>query len=192
MRGILGGTFDPPHLGHLAAAETAYRQLGLTEVTFLPAGSPWQKAGSGVAPTSARWEMTRLAIAGIDYFSADDREIGRDGPTYTADTLRTFGGDEEILLVLGADAALGIRTWKRFEEVLDRAAIAVAPRPGVDPAEVAATVGPDALWLDMPAIDVSGTALRERVRSGRSIRFLVPDPVWEYVSVHNLYRPVSG
>jgi nicotinate-nucleotide adenylyltransferase len=191
MRGILGGTFDPPHLGHLAAAETAHRQLGLTEVTFLPAGSPWQKAGLSVAPPSARWEMTCLAIAGIDYFNADDREIRRDGPTYTADTLGTFGSDEELLLVLGADAALGIPTWDRFEEVLDRAAIAVAPRPGVDSAEVTAAVDSDVLWLDMPAIDVSGTALRERVRSGRSIRFLVPDSVWKYVAENDLYRQAS-
>lgn len=192
MRGILGGTFDPPHLGHLAAAETAYRQLGLTEVTFLPAGKPWQKAGSSVATPSARWEMTCLAIAGVGYFAADDREILRDGPTYTADTLETFGPDEEILLVLGADAALGIPTWARFEEVLDRAVIAVAPRSGVDPGDVTGAVGSDVLWLDMPSIEVSGTTLRERVRSGRSIRFLVPDPVWTYVAEHDLYRPVSA
>jgi len=191
MRGILGGTFDPPHLGHLAAAETAYRQLDLTDVTFLPAGSPWQKAGSGVASPSARWEMTRLATTGVDYFSADDREIRRDGPTYTADTLETFERGEEIVLVLGADAALGIPTWERFEEVLARAAIAVAPRSGVDSGEVTAAVGSDLLWLDMPSIEVSGTALRERVRSGRSIRFLVPDPVWRYVADHDLYRQGS-
>jgi len=96
-RGILGGTFDPPHLAHLVAGEAAYRELGLDVVTFLPAGRPWQKADLGVSPAADRWEMTRRAVAGVSYFAADDREVRRDGWTYTADTLATFPESEELV-----------------------------------------------------------------------------------------------
>lgn len=192
MRGILGGTFDPPHVGHLAAAETAYRQLDLDVVSFLPAGMPWQKSGSGVSAAADRWAMVGLAADGVDYFDADDRELRRDGPTYTADTLETFPSDEEILLVLGADAALGIPTWERAEEVIERAAIAVVPRSGAERREVVTAVGAPIVWLDMPLLDVSGRLLRRRVRSGKSIRFLVPDAVWAYVCDREMYAPTDA
>jgi len=90
VHGILGGTFDPPHVAHLVAAEAAYRQFGLSGVTFLPAGAPWQKAGRRVSSADDRWTMTGLAIAGVPYFDADDREVSRDGWYYTADTLQTI------------------------------------------------------------------------------------------------------
>jgi nicotinate-nucleotide adenylyltransferase len=188
MRGILGGTFDPPHVAHLVAAEAAYRQLDLDVVAFIPAGAPWQKASVAVSDAKHRWEMTELAIEGVDYFEADDREVRRDGWTYTVDTLETFTEREEILLVLGADAALGLPTWHRHEEVLDRATIAVVPRPGVSRAEVDEVLGMSVVWLDMPALDVSGTMLRDRVREGKCIRFLVSDPVWAYVREEGLYQ----
>ena len=95
-RGILGGTFDPPHLAHLVAGEAAWRQLGLEVVTFIPAGAPWQKQGRQVTEAAHRWEMTRLAVAGVDYFEADDREILRRGPTYTVDTLAQFPDDDLV------------------------------------------------------------------------------------------------
>ena len=185
-RGILGGTFDPPHLAHLVAGEAAARQLGLDAVSFLPAGAPWQKAGSGVSAAEHRWEMTRRAVAGVPYFAADDREVRRDGWSYTADTLSSFPADEELVLVLGADAAAGLGTWQHPEQVLERARLAVMPRPGVDPAAVAAAVGA-CDWLDTPMLDISGTMLRHRRAAGRSIRFLVPDPVFAYVEEMGLY-----
>ena len=188
MRGILGGTFDPPHVAHLVAAEAAYRQCDLEVVTFIPAGAPWQKASADVSDATHRWEMTNLAIEGVDYFEADDREVRRDGWTYTVDTLETFDETEEILLVLGADAALGMPTWHRHEEVLARATIAVVPRPGVVRSEVDEVLGRSVVWLDMPALDVSGTMLRDRVRNGKCIRFLVGDPVWAYVREEGLYQ----
>lgn len=185
-RGILGGTFDPPHLAHLVAGEAAYRQLGLDVVTFIPAGAPWQKAGSGVSPAGHRWEMTRRAVAGVPYFEADDREVRRDGWSYTADTLESFPAAEELVLVLGADAAAGFRSWHRPEAILARARLAVMPRPGADPAEVTAAVG-DCVWLEAPLLEVSGTMLRGRRAAGHSIRFLVTDPVYEYVEEAGLY-----
>jgi nicotinate-nucleotide adenylyltransferase len=136
--------------------------------------------------------MTKLAIEGVDYFEADDREVRRDGWTYTVDTLEMFDESEEILLVLGADAALGLPTGHRHEEVLARATIAVVPRPGVARAEVDEALGTSVVWLDMPALDVSGTILRDRVRKGKCIRFLVSDPVWAYVGEEGLYRRRSA
>jgi nicotinate-nucleotide adenylyltransferase len=183
-RGILGGTFDPPHLAHLVAGEAAYHQLGLEVVTFIPAGSPWQKAGRAVTAAEHRWKMTLLALEGVDYFEADDRELERDGWTFTVDTLAEFPNDE-IVLVLGADAAAGLATWHRSEEVLERATIAVMPRPGTGPGDV--DVPGDVRWLDTPALEVSGTRLRAMRSAGLSIRFLVPETVHEYIEQNHLY-----
>lgn len=185
-RGILGGTFDPPHLAHLVAGEAAYRQMDLDVVTFVPAGAPWQKAGRVVTAPEHRWRMTELAVAGVDYFEADDREIRREGWTFTVDTLAEFPADDDIVLVLGADAAAGVTTWNRADEVLARATIAVMPRPASQRDAVNASVG-DVRWLDAPELDVSGTRLREIRASGGSIRFLVPEAVHEYIEEQGLY-----
>lgn len=189
-RVLLGGTFDPPHIAHLVAGEVAYRQLGADRVTFIPAGSPWQKAGSVVADGTHRWEMTKLATAAIEYFEADDREVVRDGLTYTVDTLAGFDPHDELILVLGADAAAGLPGWHRYRAILDRASLAVLPRPGTSTTTVENSVG-KVTWLDMPLLDVSGTEIRARAAAGRPIRFLVSEPVWEYIDQHGLYR-VSG
>jgi nicotinate-nucleotide adenylyltransferase len=185
-RGILGGTFDPPHLAHLVAGEAAYRELRLDVVTLLPAGRPWQKAGRGVSGAGHRWEMTRRAVAGVDYFEADDREVGREGWTYTAETLATFPDGDELVLILGADAAAGLPTWHNHEAVLARARLAVMGRPGVQRPVVEAAVGP-VHWLDTPLLAISGTLLRARRCAGLSIRFLVPDAVLAYIDASGLY-----
>ena len=185
--GLLGGTFDPPHIAHLLAGEVAYRQLGLDRVVFIPAGSPWQKAGRQVSSAHHRWEMSHLAVDGVDYFEADDREVHRDGWTYTADTLDTFDPAEELVLILGADAARGVPTWERSAEVLARARVAVVPRPGVEKSEVDSLVKVER-WLDMPALPISGTLIRERAASGLGIRFLVTERVYQYLDEQNLYR----
>ena len=186
-RGILGGTFDPPHVAHLMAGEAAFRDLGLDVVTFLPAGAPWQKAGTRVSAPEHRWNMTQLAVADVDYFAADDREVRRDGWTYTVDTLATFPADEDLVLILGADAARGLPTWHRWTEVVERASIAVMRRPGVDDAEVAGALPFDPHWLDTPQVSVSGTELRAWARRGKSLRFLVRDAVWRYIEEHGVY-----
>lgn len=188
--GLLGGTFDPPHIAHLMAGEAAYRQLGLDRVIFMPAGSPWQKADRRVSSAKHRWTMTRLAMDGIDYFVADDREVHRDGWTYTIDTLDTFDMDEEIVLILGADAAKGLPTWERSADVLTRVDLAVAPRPGVAVEEVEHAVG-SAKWLDVPALPISGTAIRQRVATGLGIRFMVAEKVYRYVVEEGLYKSLD-
>lgn len=130
--------------------------------------------------------MTVLAAGGTDYFEADDREVRRSGWTYTIDTLGSFDDDDEITLVLGADAALGLPTWHRGDEVMARSRIAVIPRPGVT-RDAVEQVMPDCIWLDMPELEISGTMLRERVSAGRSIRFFVPDLVHDYIISNGLY-----
>lgn len=184
-RGILGGTFDPPHWAHLVAGEAAYRELGLDIVTFIPAGAPWQKAEREVSPAGHRWTMTSLAVEGVDYFEADDREVQRDGWTYTVDTLEEFAGDE-VALILGADAAAGLGSWHRVDDFMDRVVVAVMPRPGVERAAVEAT-GATVRWLDVPQLAISGTMLRGRRSAGRSIRFFVREPVYAYIEENGLY-----
>jgi nicotinate-nucleotide adenylyltransferase len=185
-RGILGGTFDPPHLAHLVAAEAAYRDLALDVVSFIPAGAPWQKAGRVVTAATHRWEMSRLAVGDIDYLEADDREVRRDGWTYTIDTLGSFPEHDELVLILGADAAAGLPTWHRSADVIERAEVAVIPRPGVERRAVEEAAG-RVRWLDTPLLPVSGTLLRSMRREGRSIRFLVREPVYAYIEEHGLY-----
>ncbi len=182
--GILGGTFDPPHIAHLLAGECAYRQLNLARVLFIPAGAPWQKAGQMVTDAKHRWYMTRLATDEVRYFEADDCEVNREGPTYTIETLERF--DDEVVLILGADAASRLRTWHRYREVIDRVSIAVAPRPGTSMSQVR-TVASNVVELDMPALDVSGTELRGRVARGATIKYLVQDSIAAYIDKHRLY-----
>lgn len=185
--GILGGTFDPIHVAHLHAAETALFQADLDRVLLMPAGDPWQKSDVQVSPAGHRMAMTQVAIEEVDGLVADDREVARRGPTFTADTLATFPTDEELVLIVGADAAAGIRTWERHGEVLARSEILVVPRPGTDTVEVARLL-PEARFLDMALLGVSGTDIRARIREGRPFRFLVTDPVYRYIVEHHLYR----
>lgn len=161
-------------------------QLGLDRMVFLPAGAPWQKAGNEVTAADHRLEMVRLAIAGVAGFEVDDREVRRDGPTYTIDTLREYPDEEELFLVVGADAALGLPTWKDPGQITQRATVVVAPRPGTDSIKVAEVI-PDAEFLDMAVLEVSGTEIRAMAADGSPFRFLVPWPVYEYIVANGLY-----
>ncbi len=157
-------------------------------ITFLPAGAPWQKAGRQVSSAEHRWNMTVLALDGIPYFDADDREIQRQGWTYTADTLMSFPDDEELFLIVGADTARGIPTWHKADVVLKRATVVVVPRPGIEAEEVdRALVGSSFVWLNTPDVRLSGTMLRRQAAAGRSIRFLVREAVWRYVEDNQIY-----
>ena len=185
--GILGGTFDPPHIVHMVVAESALLQLDLDTVWFVPAGFPWQKSGRSVTPARHRWAMTVATTSDIPYFEADDREIRRSGSTYTIDTLSGMEAGRPVL-ILGADAAASLPSWHRADEVIERARIAVAPRPGTERDSVERAVGTQVEWLDVPHLDLSGTELRRRAAEGLSLRFLVREPVREYIGLHGLYR----
>ncbi len=156
-------------------------------VTFVPAGRPWQKAADAVTPLFHRMAMLEAAVAGVPYFEVDDREAERAGPSYTIDTLNSYSREDELWLILGADAAKGISSWHRSTDVLARAKLAVAMRPGVVKEEVEAVAGASVTWLDTPQLFLSGSDIRRRVRLGESVRFLVPDPVWTYIETEGLY-----
>jgi len=130
--------------------------------------------------------MTCLAVDGVEYFEPDDREVRRTGWTYTADTLDTFPSDEELVLILGSDAASGLQSWHRSADVLERVSLAVMPRPGTDWEAVEEAAGPHHR-LRTPELPISGTMIRHRRRDGETIRFLVPGPVHAYIEVHGLY-----
>jgi nicotinate-nucleotide adenylyltransferase len=178
-------------MAHLHAGETALFQAGLDRVVFIPAGEPWQKSDRRLTGAAHRLEMIRLAIADIDGFEADDREIKREGPTYTIDTLLTYPEGEELSLILGADAALRIHSWHRWEEVVGRASLLVVPRPGTDVREVQALL-PEAAFLDMAVLEISGTEIREMAAAGEPFRFLVPLAVYEYIESVGLYAESGG
>ena len=190
MYGILGGTFDPPHVAHLAAAHTAYEQLGLDHVRLMTAGDPWQKSDQVVADAHHRWSMTQLAAAEASYLIPDDTEIVRAGPTYTVDTLERL--DTDVVLILGTDAAVTIPSWHRSDELLSRVTIAVVRRPTVSFDEVRGAIGNAFEALDMPALDLSASQIRSHISRGRSPRFLVPDSVLSYIDANRLYRDLQA
>lgn len=192
IRALLGGTFDPPHLAHLALAEAAYRQLGVSVVEFIPTGIPWWKPSPPPTAAHHRLEMIRRATEGVPYFSVHDCETRREGPSYMADTLETFPPRDEIYLVMGSDAAQGLRSWMRWKEVVRRARLAVALRPGSEVAGVEEAVGHSPVWLDCPRLEISSREVRQRIRAGRSIRCLVPGGVWEYIAANRLYGSRDG
>lgn len=190
--GLLGGTFDPPHLGHLVVAECARVDLRLDEVRFLVAGDPWMKAETTSA--SARARLAEVAVEGNPLFSVDDREVVRDGPTYTADTLEQLHAEEpdsSFWFLIGTDAANSFARWERVDAAFALATFVVLPRPGYTaqiPEPYASQVEP----LEVPLVDVSSSDLRERYRSGRATRYLVPDAVDAEVRARGHYGVVDG
>lgn len=187
--GILGGTFDPIHIAHLHTAETALHQLELDRVLVMPAGAPWQKSSRDVTPGEHRLEMCRLAVEGVERLEVDGREVTRTGPTYTIDTLESFPDDEDLTLILGSDSVAGLDSWHRHLEILERAQLAVAARPGVP---LDALAGLRFKALSMGLLEVSGTEIRKRAAAGEPYRFLVTEPVYRYIEDHGLYANDSG
>ena len=206
--GVLGGTFNPIHCAHLRLAESAREDLGLERVLFVPAAQPALKPAD-VAPAADRLEMVRLATAANAAFEVLDLEILRGGTSYTVDTLRELSArlpGERFWFVIGADALTELDRWREPEALFELASFAVAARPGsvgdtaeLLPAALAARFsrGPDGLLhesgneirtLEFPALEISATEVRRRVARGASIRYLVPDPVLEYIAKHHLYE----
>lgn len=193
--GVLGGSFDPVHVGHLKLAQTAYEQANLERVIFVPAGYQWRKAGQQAASAGERCEMVRLAIAGHPHFELATLEAEREGPSYSDVTLEALKEEKpgaEFVFIMGWDALADLPNWHAPERVLELATLAVAGRAG-DGGSAASEALPGGLrgrviWLDMPPVHVSATEVRERVRAGRSIEGLVPEAVRRYIADENLYR----
>ncbi|MGZ4177278.1 MAG: nicotinate-nucleotide adenylyltransferase [Solirubrobacteraceae bacterium] len=198
--GILGGTFNPPHLGHLVAAQEAHRELGLDRVLLVPAGTPPHKPVDDEPGAQHRLELCRLAISDDERFAVSDLELRRDGPSYTVDTLKvlsTRAPSDELFLILGGDIAAGLPKWHEPERVLELATVAIAKRRGtakstVDEALAQLRGGERARFFQMPRIGISSTMVRRRVRAGQPIRYFVPDAVMHYIETHGLYRPPGG
>jgi nicotinate-nucleotide adenylyltransferase len=190
--GLMGGTFDPIHHGHLVAAEEARVALDLDRVMFVPAGRPWQKERADVSPAEDRYAMTRLATEDNTAFEVSRIELEREGPTYTVDTLRSMRSSEpgaELYFITGADATLEILTWKNAEETLGLATFVAVSRPGHELAKLESLgYGDRVVVLEIPALAISSTDIRVRVAAGRPIRYLLPEPVRTYVEEHGLYR----
>ncbi len=195
--GILGGTFDPPTLGHLVLAEEARWRLALERVLFVPAGEPWRKEGRGVTPAAHRLEMTRLATADNASFQVSDLEIQRAGPSFTADTLGALHADrpeDELFFIVGEDALRDLPNWHNPAAIIRLAWLAVAPRGGwseahaVELERVAPGIQNRIVPVLMPTIDIADTDIRRRVAAGDSIHYLVPAAVEDYIQGHHLYR----
>ena len=194
--GIMGGTFDPIHNGHLVAAEQAFDDLDLDLVVFMPAGNPAFKQGKGVSSAEDRYAMTLLATADNPHFVASRFEIDRDGVTYTADTLRLlrclYPDNVEFYFITGADAITEIVTWRDADDIARLAHLVAATRPGYDLDRAWDTIAAsrldfDVTYLSGPARAISSSDLRERVRAGQSLRYLTPDSVTGYLHKHALY-----
>lgn len=187
--GLMGGTFDPIHHGHLVAAEEARVSLGLDRVMFIPAGRPWQKERRDVTGADHRFEMTTLATADNASFEVTRIELDREGPTYTIETLRTLHGqepDSELYFITGADAISQILTWKDPDDALALATFVAVTRPGHDLGDLR-ILADNVVILEIPALAISSTDIRARVAEGRSIRYLVPEVVRRYIDEHRLY-----
>lgn len=185
---MFGGTFDPPHVGHLALAEWACDALGLDRVLFVPARQPPHKPATAPSPVARRLAMIRLAVRGNPRFAVSTLELERTGPSYTVDTLRALARRHPragLHLLIGGDSLGDFPRWREAREIARIATLVVAGRPGVSPARRAGARTP--VVLDNPPLDIASRVLRQRVREGRSIRYLVPELVRRYIARHRLY-----
>lgn len=193
--GILGGTFNPPHIAHLVCAQEAHRELGLDQVLFIPARIPPHKPVEHEPGPEHRLELCRRAVGDDERFAVADLELRREGPSYTVDTLEELSSQPsqpELFLIVGGDIAVGLPRWHKPERVLELATLAIAKRQGTPRAEVEDTLGTleggqRSRFFAMPRMGVSSTMIRRRVRGGQPIRYLVPDAVAGYIKDHNLY-----
>jgi len=193
--GIMGGTFDPIHFGHLSAAEQARVRFGLERVIFVPNGQPPHKKSYPVTPAEHRYNMVRLAIGSHPDFDTSRMEMDRPGPSYAVDTVRALreelGGGVELYFITGADAIAEILTWRAPEELAESCDFIAVTRPGYDlrPLQSVTDSLPGARvhLLDAVGVDISSTEVRARVERGESLRYLAPTPVVRYITTHELY-----
>jgi nicotinate-nucleotide adenylyltransferase len=193
--GVLGGTFDPIHIGHLIVAEEARIKLGLAKVLFVPAGQPWLKQDRGITPAVHRVEMVRRAIADNPYFKLSTLEVDRPGSSYTVDTLGLLqdqlGGEASLFFILGRDTLAELPLWKEPRKVIQLCRLVVPPRLGSRDLRHLEEAIPGLLerviQLDMPVIGISSSEIRQRIARGMSIRYLVPPGVERYVTEQGIY-----
>jgi len=184
--GILGGTFDPIHIGHLIAASSVYEALNLDSVVFIPAGDPWQKRDRDLSTGQQRLEMVKLATENDSRFQVTDLEITRSGPTYAVDTVREWkrlNPNDELFWIVGSDALRGIPSWHEWEAFVTEVTIVAVNRLGKND-----SVPFDFVSVDMPEVRISATELRDRFTNGLDTQYLVPKQVSQYISDQGLYK----
>lgn len=185
--GIMGGTFDPIHIGHLIAASEVCTALSLAQVIFIPAGQPWQKTQRDISPASDRLAMVSAAVQNDPRFSVDDIEIRRAGPTYAVDTMKeliALNPTHEFFWIVGDDALAGITSWHRWQEFLDLVTIVAVNRESDGTLDVPF----DFVQVTIPQVQVSASELREKMSKGEDCRYLIPDDTRAYIESHGLYR----
>jgi nicotinate-nucleotide adenylyltransferase len=198
----MGGTFNPIHFGHLVTAEEALNQFKLGKIIFVPSGHPPHKRPRPVLPPEDRYQMTAIATASNPHFEVSRIEVDREGPSYAIDTvkelMRVYGPKAEIYFITGADAILEILTWRDAERLYGLCKFIAATRPGYSlkkfrelhllPENHWKTKKPDVYFMEVPALAISSTDIRKRVKENRPIRYLLPEGVAEYIYKHRLYR----
>ncbi|GAA1562632.1 nicotinate-nucleotide adenylyltransferase [Dactylosporangium maewongense] len=193
--GIMGGTFDPIHHGHLVAASEVADRFGLDQVVFVPTGDPWQKTGSVVSSPEDRYLMTVIATASNPRFTVSRVDVDRGGPTYTVDTLRDlreqYGASAELFFITGADALKKILSWKDARDLFDLAHFVGVTRPGFE-LDASHLPADSVSLVQVPAMAISSTDCRRRVASGKPVWYLVPDGVVQYIAKRGLYRKVDN
>jgi nicotinate-nucleotide adenylyltransferase len=185
--GILGGTFNPIHLGHLILAQEVMEKLNLEKIIFVPAYLPPHKDNSDIAPALDRFKMVKLAIKGNKRFSVSDIEIKRKGRSYTIDTVKEFKKlypNDELYFIIGSDLLNYLDSWKDLDEILKLINFVVATRPGYPLEKIPAHI----FRIDIRAIDISGFEIRQAIKNKKSFRYLVPEPVYRYINKRGLYR----
>lgn len=199
--GILGGTFDPVHLAHLLLAETCREECGLDQVRLLPASNPPHKQGETISPAKQRIAMLEFAVAGFPEFVVDRREIKREGLSYTWQTLTEFRDefpDDELFFLMGSDSLRDLMTWKNPETIAELATLVAVNRGPISEEQMNAYLEPlpevirkAIRFVQMPAVDISASEIRDRARAGRSLRFLTPRPIERYIVEQGLYRETA-
>lgn len=200
--GIMGGTFDPIHMGHLVTAEEACQQFNLDNVVFMPSGDPPHKDKHSVTAAEHRYLMTMLAVVANQCFTISRMEIDSGKTSYTVDTVRQFydlyGDDLKLFFITGADAILDITTWKDYKELLESCSFIATSRPGYSLQKLREVLGSSFTvimrhihLLEVPAMAISSTEIRRRVAAGKRIRYLTPRPVEQYIYKNKLYKPTS-
>lgn len=197
--GIMGGTFDPVHYGHLIAAETVRHEFALDKVVFVPAGRPPHKLADTIADREHRYLMTALATAANEYFEVSRLEVDKSVVTYTVDTVKdlivTYGEDVSLYFITGADAVLELLSWHKIGELLKLCSFVAVTRPGFDKeelehkvSEIKSKYNGEIISIEVPLLGISSTDIRERVKKGKSIKYLLPADVEKYIEKTGLYR----
>ena len=185
--GILGGTFNPVHIGHLILAEEAREKLGLDKIIFIPANLPPHKDNVNIANPQSRLKMLKLAIKGNKYFVVSDIEIKREGRSYTIDTIKVFKqkyAQDELYFIIGSDLLTYLDEWKDLDKIMSMVKFIAATRPGYPLENIPAYIK----TLSIRAVDISGFSVRQCVREGKSFRYLVPEAVYDYINKNRLYK----